>query len=181
MAGAALRPDIEAARNAMPKALGTKREVEHLAEYLWENERVERMVGGTYVNAQGLVVLTDRRVLFIDHGVMSRRSEDFPIEKISSAQWSAGMVLGTATIFASGNKAEIKNIHKEAGKLLVDAIRSRIGSGQDQAPSASAFAAAPGGQSDVIEQVRKLGELRDAGVLTDEEFASKKADLLSRL
>jgi uncharacterized membrane protein YeaQ/YmgE (transglycosylase-associated protein family) len=32
----------------------------------------------------------------------------------------------------------------------------------------------------VADQVRKLGELRDAGVLTDEEFEAKKAQLLGR-
>ena len=31
---------------------------------------------------------------------------------------------------------------------------------------------------DVYEQIRKLGELKDAGILTDEEFAAKKAQLL---
>ena len=30
-------------------------------------------------------------------------------------------------------------------------------------------------------QVRKLGELRDEGLLTDEEFSAKKAELLNRL
>jgi hypothetical protein len=30
------------------------------------------------------------------------------------------------------------------------------------------------------DQVRKLGELRDAGVLTDEEFETKKAQLMGR-
>ena len=34
---------------------------------------------------------------------------------------------------------------------------------------------------DVLEQLRKLGELRDAGVLTDAEFATKKAELLGRI
>ena len=32
---------------------------------------------------------------------------------------------------------------------------------------------------DVIEQLRQLGELRDQGVLTDEEFAAQKARILS--
>ena len=35
--------------------------------------------------------------------------------------------------------------------------------------------------ADVLEQLRKLGELRDAGVLTDAEFAAKKAELLGRV
>jgi hypothetical protein len=35
--------------------------------------------------------------------------------------------------------------------------------------------------SSVIEQIKKLAELHAAGILTDPEFASKKAELLSRL
>lgn len=34
---------------------------------------------------------------------------------------------------------------------------------------------------DPMEQLTKLGQLRDAGVLTDEEFATKKAEILSRM
>ena len=41
---------------------------------------------------------------------------------------------------------------------------------QQQAPAPSA--------ADPIEQLAKLGELRDSGVLTDEEFAEQKAKLL---
>lgn len=41
--------------------------------------------------------------------------------------------------------------------------------------------APPGGQLDIADQIAKLAVLRDQGVLTDEEFAAKKTDLLSRL
>jgi uncharacterized membrane protein YeaQ/YmgE (transglycosylase-associated protein family) len=37
------------------------------------------------------------------------------------------------------------------------------------------------GESDVAANIRKLAELRDAGVLTDEEFETKKAQLQARL
>lgn len=36
-------------------------------------------------------------------------------------------------------------------------------------------------QSDAIDQIRKLGELRDAGILTEEEFTEKKTQILSRM
>ena len=32
-----------------------------------------------------------------------------------------------------------------------------------------------------MEQLKKLGELRDAGVVTEEEFAAKKSQLLDQL
>jgi hypothetical protein len=35
--------------------------------------------------------------------------------------------------------------------------------------------------ADPIEQLRRLGELREAGVVTDSEFAAKKAEVLGRL
>ena len=39
----------------------------------------------------------------------------------------------------------------------------------------------PGPSPDVLEQLRQLGELRKAGVLTDAEFDAKKAELLGRI
>ena len=50
------------------------------------------------------------------------------------------------------------------------------------APAAlTARAAAPRRSPDVLEQLRKLGDLRTAGVLTDAEFEAKKAELLDRI
>ena len=37
------------------------------------------------------------------------------------------------------------------------------------------------GSTDIMSMLQKLGQLRDAGVLTDEEFSAKKSDLLNRL
>ncbi|GIE55649.1 hypothetical protein Aoc01nite_10510 [Actinoplanes octamycinicus] len=34
---------------------------------------------------------------------------------------------------------------------------------------------------DPMEQLRRLGELREAGVVTDDEFAAKKSEILARL
>lgn len=51
------------------------------------------------------------------------------------------------------------------------------------APMATPPAApAPSNESsDALEQIKKLGELHSAGVLSDEEFASKKAELLNKI
>jgi hypothetical protein len=45
-------------------------------------------------------------------------------------------------------------------------------------PTAPAPEAAPGLTDDTVVQLTKLAELRDAGILTDEEFSAKKAQLL---
>ena len=43
---------------------------------------------------------------------------------------------------------------------------------------AEAQPASGGGQGDTIAQLKELAELRDQGVLTDQEFADQKAKLL---
>ena len=47
------------------------------------------------------------------------------------------------------------------------------------APAAPTASAAPaGGDPDYLEELQKLASLRDAGILTDEEFNAKKAQIL---
>ena len=44
-----------------------------------------------------------------------------------------------------------------------------------------AGATAPAAPPDPMEQIRKLAELRDAGVLNEAEFKQKKAELLAQI
>lgn len=46
------------------------------------------------------------------------------------------------------------------------------------APVAPAPAAPAAGEESLIDQLKQLGELKDQGVLTEEEFAAQKAKLL---
>jgi hypothetical protein len=50
-----------------------------------------------------------------------------------------------------------------------------------QAAPAGARPVAAAPSTDALEQLRKLGDLRKAGVLTDTEFEAKKAELLGRI
>jgi hypothetical protein len=72
------RPDIEAAKGRMSVKVGAGRELKKLTEHLWHDEQVKEMTSGFYGGGQGLVVLTDRRLMFIKEGIVSRTSEDFP-------------------------------------------------------------------------------------------------------
>ena len=43
------------------------------------------------------------------------------------------------------------------------------------------FSSQPAESSDIPEQIKKLSDLKEAGILTGEEFETKKADLLTRM
>lgn len=173
------RPDVKAAIERMAVTVGGRRELRNLDEHLWEGEKVEEMTTGAYGGGTGLIVLTDRRLLFFKDGWVAKTSEDFPRDKVSSVQLSSGLLLGKIIIFASGNRAEITNVNKQDGKRIVDNIRARLSPSPESQEPASELT--PGAEDKVLAQIEKLGELRDAGVLSDEEFEAKKTELLARL
>lgn len=166
-----MREDVAAAKNLMAFKFGGGREIKRLAEHLWDGETVDRIAVGVYGGGQGLIVLTDRRLFFVKDGRLRQTSEDFPFGSISSIQWDAKVMVGSIVVFAMGNKAEITNVSKDDGKPIVDAVRGRL----------SAPVAASTVGSDVMAQLRQLGELRDAGVVTTDEFEAKKSELLKRV
>ncbi|HZO07382.1 MAG TPA: SHOCT domain-containing protein [Solirubrobacterales bacterium] len=49
---------------------------------------------------------------------------------------------------------------------------------QQAPPPAAPAPAAPAGGESMIDQLKQLGELKDEGILTEEEFAAQKAKLL---
>ena len=65
----------ELAENKLRMKLGVKRELKGLAELLAEDEEVLNLARGEYDDRQGLVVVTDRRVLFTEQGMARSRLE----------------------------------------------------------------------------------------------------------
>lgn len=179
MSEEAVRPDIQAAMDRMVSKFGARRELKKLTEHLWHDEQVQQMTSGSYGGGLGLVILTDRRLMFIKEGIMNRTNEDFPLDKLSSAQWSSGLGLGKITVFASGNKAEITQMNKTEGKRMVDLLRARLSA--PPSPTSAPVPAPEGGGVDPVDQIRRLAELRDAGILSNEEFEAKKTDILGRM
>ena len=119
--------------------LGVGRELKKLPRLLFEGEDVLNLARGRYDGKQGLVVVSDRRVLFMEEGVVRSRLEDFPYAKISSVQSQTTMMYGKLQIFASGNKAEIDQILPKArAPEIGDYVRHRIAE-----PHAGATQSAP--------------------------------------
>lgn len=104
-----------------------------------------------------------------------------PVRSITSVTTARdGMLNSKVSIITSGNTVDFRVSHKEAETVKATLIQLIGGShpAQQQAPAALT-ASAP--SVDVTAQLQQLASLRDAGVLTDQEFATKKAELLARI
>jgi hypothetical protein len=100
------------------------------------------------------------------------------------------VVAGTATAVSGGMQKRSASRQQQAAQAEAyeDAQRQAALEAQQQAAAqqaaaqqaAAQAAAAPAAQDkDPIEQLKKLAELKESGVLSDEEFAAMKAKILS--
>jgi hypothetical protein len=123
--------------------------------------------------------VTDRRVVFVEEGMLRKTLEDFPYDRISSVQTHTAMMKGKLTIFASGNKAVIEQVFpKRRAVEIGDYIRARIQKGE-QATPAPATTVTPA--ADPSERLRKLAELRDAGIISSDDSETQKARILAEM
>ena len=120
-------------------------------------------------------VLTNQRIIY-RRGVFNTIERSLPVRFVQDAtvvtRWTgiSGVTLSTAGGAASFE--QISPLDSESARALKEAIMQ----------AARAAWSTPSGHeahgADFTDILRKLAELRDAGVLTEEEFALKKADIL---
>lgn len=116
--------------------------------------RVDSMDG-----KRSLIKLPDSMFRHFELILEAQRVESAPVPPLADA--------------AVADKATVTD---RAFDLVAGLLRDRLPAAKT--PSAETVLAP---QVDVTDQLHKLAALRDAGVLTEQEFASKKAELLARL
>ena len=163
--------------DGLSKFLG-RREIKELPDILWENENVENMVQGFYKNGNGILVATNTRLIFVDKGLLYGLDvEDFQYNKISSIQYSTGLLLGKLTIFSSGNKAVIDNVDKKRVRVFGDFVRNKISS-KEKEVKIEKVGCQDNMKVDIVSQLEKLAKLKKDGILTEDEFLQQKKNIL---
>ena len=72
-----------------------------------------------------LVVCTDRRILFLDKGLIyGIRQIEIPLEQISSVMHDTGMMFGTVTILGAGlSGMKVKQVDKKSVPKFARAVQ----------------------------------------------------------
>lgn len=157
-----------------------RKEVRHVRNILRATEDVLELGQGQYGAKMGIVVMTTERLFFFEKSMMgSEQLEEFPLTSISSLSVNKKMTGEELHIFASGNQAQIGSMMHGQADAMVRALHSaKTAAASDNRAASSASASA---SRDPLERLEQLASLRDKGILTDDEFAAKKADILESM
>ena len=110
-----------------------------------------------------------------------------PIDHLDNVMTSNGFmdkVRGGETLLISSNSGLIKFHYVQNAEEFAQAAMKRIGEVNNSAPSAPASAPAPVQNvsgSDAMEKINSLKQMLDGGLISQEDFEAKKADILSKM
>lgn len=159
-----------------------RREIKKLPDIIAEDEEIDNMVGGIYgktslLDIGGLLVSTNRRLFFVDKGLYGLQVEDFPLDTISSIAYESHILSGAIVINTFGNSAAITNIvPKTYARIFAEFVRDKLWKLKNQSVQTNTKT-----EPNILEQIEKLGKLKESGILSEEEFAEQKKKLLHKL
>jgi hypothetical protein len=167
-----------------------------LDQNLLGDEPVRAIIRGTYDSA---LVGTDRRAFVFKKGMFSgallgKRLASYDYRNLSGVQLETGLISGVLSLqgpgiasqdlsyWSSGKSDPMKAPHALAlNSTHFKQARDGVALLREMIARAQASPATQGQRPDALDQLKKLGELRDAGILTTAEFDAKKAEILSRM
>lgn len=135
---------------------------------------IGKMMGsGKDTQHNGALVVTTKRVAFYRKGFLGEVHQDIPLDKITSVEQSSMLGHRVLRVHTSHDDLEFKTFQGEQYPAVVSAIEAGRTGHTPRSP-------APASEGP-LEALKKLGELRAAGIVTDAEFEAKKRDLLAKL
>ena len=152
----------------------TKKELNYLPQILADGEQVIAFSSGLMDGDTWLITLTDRRIIFLDKGMIYGLKQTFiNLDKINAISGQTGLIFGSIKIEDGAKERHVSNVWKKTvarfTNLARDAIEARQHPTTAQAPASN----------DVVSRLEKLAGLLDRGLLSKEEFEQQKVKLLS--
>ena len=142
----------------------------------WGEGYIGEMMGsGDKSQHNGVLIVTNERAAFYRKGILGEILETIPLKKITSLERKSMMGHRTIRMHTSHDQLEFKTFEKNKEQELVGAIES----GREEPKPELKPHALP--KSDPMDALKKLGELKELGVITEEEFQEKKVVLLEKL
>jgi hypothetical protein len=135
----------------------------------WGEGYIGDMMGkGKDTQHNGVLIVSQERVVFYRKGLLGEVLETIPLKSITSIERKSLLGHRTLKIHTSHDALEFKTFDKKVDQSLSEAIETNRHTDTQKQQT-----------GDPLEILKKLAELRDAGIITEDEFLQKKQKILA--
>lgn len=155
----------------------TQKEIRALPEILSDDETLKAMTSGFMDGTTWLAVCTDRRVIFLDRGmIFGLRQVQMQLDRIQSIDHQTTVFFGWMRLWDGANAMVMRMVPKASLTHFVKVVREMSEGFRDRqrTPGGATAATTP----DLASQLERLAGLKEKGHLTAEEFEAQKRKLL---
>lgn len=150
--------------------LGTKKEVKELTNIINDDEIITYATSGVYDGHTWLVVSTNKRIIFLDKGMLFGVNQiEIPLSKVNAVKYKKGLFVGEIEIWDGASMFRVKSVLKKTLIPFINAVNNSIEEMKktQNSPKLS-----------VADEIMKFKRLLDERAITQEEFDKKKKELL---
>lgn len=172
--------------------VSTMKEMQSLPSQLQPGEVVLAFTAGVMSNtgdsnstdfgiSTWMVVLTDRRFLFLDAALLSNSLDVHSIlhKNVQGVRVAQGFIFGKINIDTGGRTTLVDNCEKKSVKVLGDIANDWLQVLEERKVKPIKSTANTGESG--LDMLKKLGELKALGLVTEQEFSEAKQRILSSL
>lgn len=159
---------------------GTKKEFFHLPQILSSSEEPLAIASGIMNGNTWLITLTNERVIFLDKGLLyGVKQIDINLSNIVSVGGKTGIMFGEIIISTSGQNYKIKNVLKGSVIPFTNLVNETRKNIKLSASMDKEISVETQPFDELMSNIKRLAEMKDAGILTEEEFQQQKKNLLN--
>jgi hypothetical protein len=176
----ASKADLQKEYNRIATEMGddqffTKKELHYLPEIVREGEQVLAFTSGVMDGNTWLITLTDRRIIFLDKGMIyGLKQTVVDLDRVNAVSGETGLFFGKITITDSAKDRTITNVWKKTVKSFTNRVQEAIEAKKPGDQRMTGGDAAP----DRVGQLERLAQLKAQGILSEEEFLVEKQRIL---
>lgn len=118
----------------MGQQIVSRGEYRMLPEVLQTGEQPKCIITGRYNNRNGMLVATDRRLVFLDKQFFgAMETETILYNALSAVEWSTGVMMGSITLHAHGKANKVTKVDKAYVRYFANYLETKLMGGDAEA------------------------------------------------
>ena len=118
----------------MGQQIANRGEYKMLPDVLQAGEDPKCIITGRYNNRNGMLVATDRRLVFLDKQMFgAMETETILYSALSAVEWSTGVMMGSVTLHAHGKANKVTNVEKAFVRYFANYVETKLMDGDTEA------------------------------------------------